>query len=57
MNLCERILSYIKGNFPDLPEAKVIELAAFLTAECWNQINENVNFHIKKYFKEGKHHE
>ena len=43
MNLEQRVLSMVQKHLPHSPEADQVEVAAFLTAECWNLINEWVH--------------
>lgn len=43
MDLENRVLSMVKTYFPDTPENIQVQVGAFLTAECWNMINEVVN--------------
>lgn len=43
MNLEQRVLSMVQKHLPNSPEADQVAVAAFLTAECWNLINEWVH--------------
>lgn len=42
MDLENRVLAMVKTYFPETPENIQVQVAAFLTAECWNMINEVV---------------
>lgn len=39
-DLEQRISAVVEKHLPDAPEADKVEVAAFLTCECWNLINE-----------------
>lgn len=49
MDLEHRVLSMVKTYFPDTPENIQVQVGAFLTAECWNLINEAVYDFKKEY--------
>lgn len=50
MDLENRVLTMVKTYFPDTPEAVQVQVGAFLTAECWNLINEAI-FDIRKNYE------
>lgn len=43
MDLEQRVLSVVQKHLSTSPEADQVAVAAFLTAECWNLINEWVH--------------
>ena len=43
MNLEQRVLAVVKTHLPTLPEGDLVQVSSFLTAECWNLINETVH--------------
>lgn len=54
MDLENRVLAMVKTYFPETPENIQVQVGAFLTAECWNLINEGVAeaaFYMRKQYK------
>lgn len=51
MDLENRVLAMVKTYFPETPENIQVQVGAFLTAECWNLINETVHTLRKQYEK------
>ena len=50
MDLENRVLTMVKTYFPETPENVQVQVGAFLTAECWNLINEAI-FDIRKDYE------
>lgn len=43
MDLEQRVLAVVQKYLPESPKADQVAVGAFLTAECWNLINEWVH--------------
>ena len=43
VNLEQRVLTVVKKYLPTLPEGDQVQVSSFLTAECWNLVNETIH--------------
>lgn len=51
MDLENRVQAVVKKYLPEMPETDMVEVSAFLTAECFNLINEWVYQHQRQLWK------